>query len=118
MNTIAKHPRADDAEKCYGAKIVCYLLSKAEKFDADTKATIIATIKRRPGVTDITLNEDGKIAQISINATAKTRTGDIGKWFGHGLSNMGMMVSLSGPVTSLIPSDNKACNQCHAHMAR
>ena len=27
VNTIAKHPKSDDAEKFYGAKIVCYLNS-------------------------------------------------------------------------------------------
>lgn len=119
VNTIAKHPRSDDAEKTYGAKIVCYLNSKdeekAEKFSDATKTAIITTIKKRANVTDITLNDSGKIAKISISAAAKTRTGDIGKWFGHGLLKMKMMVSLSGPVTSLVPSANTECSQCHYH---
>lgn len=123
VNTIAKHPKSANADKFYGAKIVCYLNSKTEeksvKFSETTKTTIITTIKKRTGVTDITLSDDGRIAKISITPTAKTRIGDIGKWFGHGvLMQMRMMVNTAGPVTSLVPNENKACNMCHAHMPR
>ncbi len=121
VNTIAKHPRADDAEKFYVAKIVCYLNSrdeeKTEKFSDTTKASIIANIKKRSGVSDITLSDDGRTAKILIIITdpKKMRTGVIGSWFGHGFARSGMMVSTAGPVISIIPRDNKECNQCHAH---
>ncbi|MEI6521448.1 MAG: hypothetical protein WCO98_15630 [bacterium] len=119
VNIIAKHPKLDDAEKFYGAKIVCYINSrteeKAEKLSDATKTNVIATIKKRPGIVDITLSDDGRTAKIAIAATAKTRVGNLGQWFGHGL---GMMVNTAGPVTNFIPNENRACNQCHAHMPK
>lgn len=106
---IANHPRAMDHEKTYGAQLVAYIdttMCAKQKTMCDACFTEIPKVlKAVKGVSDVTLDETGKIAAISFVKDAKVSTSALSKALGS--SNFKFQVKYVTAVPSSSKSNQK-----------
>lgn len=114
---IAAHPQAMDHKKTYGAKLVAYIdtamCAKDKKMCDACFTEIPKVLKAVKGVSDVTLDDTGKIAAISYAKDATVTTNDLAKALAQ--SNFKFQVTFVSPQPTETHQQDKAADggACH-----
>ena len=104
VNVIAAHPQAMDKTKTYGAKLVAYIdtemCAKNKKMCAGCFTEIPKVLNAIKGVSEVTLDETGKIATISFAKEPEVSTSALAKALGASDYMFKVAFTAPKPVTT------------------